>query len=185
MGNYASHQRNQLGSGITPSTSPYEAVATTDRTSTNRVPNTGRTGRVPNTDKVPNTNRDPNTGRIPTGPISSILNNRTPAASGTTKTPPTPGAPGFKDYRTAPSHPMDSFNYQKARGDPNVRNAAKLVVNTPVAPTPTGPTQAEIAAQQQQAAAAEQAAQQAAAVAAQQAQFWANHEAAKRMRGEL
>jgi len=172
MGNYATHQRNQLGMGI-GSPAPI--------TNTNRVP--GGSSEPP----APIRTTSPGTGRSPTGPISSLLTNRTPGA---TKTPP-PGPSlspitGFKDYRTAPGSQPGTVDYQKARGNPNVRNAAKLTVNEP---TPTGPTPQQIAAQQQQqaqaAAEAQQAAQQAAAIAAQQAQFWVNHEAAKRMRGEL
>jgi len=82
-----------------------------------------------------------------------------------------------------PKTPQDNaaaFN----RGDPGVRNAASLIVETP---KPTGPTAEEQAAAKAKAdadaAAAQAAAQQAAAVAASQAQFWANYEASRRMRG--
>jgi hypothetical protein len=84
----------------------------------------------------------------------------------------------FMRDKNAPS-PVQS-TYDPNRGDPNQRKAAKLVVEEPKAApapaAPVGPTPQQIAAQQA-------AAQQAAAIAAQQAQFWANHAAAQRMKG--
>jgi|SRR5215468_1920319 len=94
------------------------------------------------------------------------------------------------DLVRAQQSQVNTPNYDVAnRGDVTTRKAAPLSVQAP-----TGPTAAELKAQADakakadaEAAAAKQAADaqaaQQAAIAAQQAQFWANYEAAQRMRG--
>jgi len=173
MGNYATHTRNQLGAGIG---SPVTAA--TPRIDTARDPR----DLDPITSapiKNPISSGGQNTARTPIGSIFGSLTNKPATPGFNTNKPPTPGF-----NTTTPGSQLAPFDYRAARGNPNIRNAAKLVVNEP---TPTGPTPAQIAAQQQQqaqaAAEAQQAAQQAAAIAAQQAQFWANHNAWQAMQG--
>jgi hypothetical protein len=184
MGNYASRTQNNLkgpeefNAPNVPGEltgSPYEAP---NRNPTGPTgisdPTRGGRGGITSTDPI----RNP-TGPNPAQPVKPGFTPRNPIAGGSMG--------GFVGSPVIMSEQAKASEAAFNRGDPRVRNAAKLVVNEPTpaaAPTPAGPTPQQIAQQQAAAAAQQQAAQQAAAIAAQQAAFWANRNAWKAMNGE-
>jgi len=174
MGNYASRTQNSL-KGPEEFNAPNAPGELTG--SPYETPNRNPTGPTGISDPTRNPSRDPRSN--PAQPAKPGFSPRNPVAGGSMG--------GFVGSPTIMSEQSKAAEVAFNRGDPRVRNAAKLVVNTPTAPaasTPAGPTPQQIAQQAAAAQQAQQAAQQAAAIAAQQAAFWANRNAWKAMNGE-